>query len=56
MDRVFKSKVGWWYHLVLLVMVASTVFAFVGGQVSRDDGHAAVVYIGMHSHAVVDLV
>ncbi len=32
MDRVFKSKVGWWYHLVLLVMVASTVFAFVGGK------------------------
>ena len=32
MDRVFKSKVGWWYHLVLLVMAASTVFAFVGGK------------------------
>lgn len=32
MDRVFKSKVGWWYHLVLLVMVASTVAVFVGGK------------------------
>ena len=32
MDRVFKSKVGWWYHLILLVMAASTVAAFVGGK------------------------
>lgn len=32
MDRVFKSKVGWWYHLILFVMAASTVFAFVGGK------------------------
>ena len=21
MDRVFKSKVDWWYHLVLLIMI-----------------------------------
>ena len=32
MDRVFKSKVGGWYHLILFVMAASTVFAFVGGK------------------------
>ena len=32
MDRVFKSKVGWWYHLILLVMATSTVAAFVGGK------------------------
>ena len=31
-DRVFKSKVGWWYHLILLVMATSTVAAFVGGK------------------------
>ena len=36
MDRVFKSKVGWWYHLVLLVMVASTVFAFSSYALSLD--------------------
>ena len=32
MDRVFKSKVGWWYHFILIVMVASTIAAFVGGK------------------------
>ena len=36
MDRVFKSKVGWWYHLILLVMAASTVAAFVGGKITAD--------------------
>lgn len=32
MDRVFKSKVGWWYHLILIVMAVSTILAFVGGK------------------------
>ena len=32
MDRAFKSKVSWWYHLLLLIMVASTISAFVTGQ------------------------
>lgn len=31
MDREFKSKVGWWYHLVLFVMVATTLLTFIGG-------------------------
>ena len=32
MDRVFKSKVDWWYHLVLLIMIISTVLAFIKGE------------------------
>lgn len=32
MDRVFKSKVGWWYHLILLIMIISTVLVFVKGE------------------------
>ena len=32
MDRVFKSKVDWWYHLVLLIMMISTVLAFIKGE------------------------
>ena len=32
MDRVFKSKVGWWYHLILLIMIVSTVLVFVKGE------------------------
>lgn len=32
MDRTFKSKVGWWYHTILIVMAVSTVLAFVGGK------------------------
>lgn len=31
MDREFKSKVGWWYHLVLFVMIVTTLLAFIGG-------------------------
>ncbi len=31
MDRIFKSKVGWWYHLFLLILAVSTVMAFIGG-------------------------
>lgn len=32
MDRVFKSKVDWFYHLVLLVMAVSTILTFIGGK------------------------
>ncbi len=32
MDRVFKSKVGWWYHLILLIMIVSTILVFVKGE------------------------
>lgn len=32
MDREFKSKVGVWYHLILLVMVLTTVLSFIGGS------------------------
>jgi hypothetical protein len=32
MDRVFKSKVDWWYHLILLIMMISTVLVFVRGE------------------------
>lgn len=28
-DRVFKSKIGWWYHLTVWVMAISTVLIFV---------------------------
>ena len=31
-ERTFKSKVGWWYHLVLLIMAASTVVSFIKGN------------------------
>lgn len=29
MDRVFKSKVGWWFHFIILLMVAGCVKAFL---------------------------
>ena len=32
MDREFKSKVGWWYHLILLILAGVTVFLFVAGS------------------------
>lgn len=28
-DREFKSKVDWWYHLTVFVLVFITIFAFV---------------------------
>lgn len=32
MNREFKSKVGWYYHLILLIMAGSTIFAFITGK------------------------
>jgi len=32
MDRTFKSKVGWWYHMIIWIMGICTVLAFVVGK------------------------
>lgn len=31
MDREFKSKVGWWYHLTLYVLIVATLLVYVRG-------------------------
>lgn len=30
MDRIFKSKVGWWYHLALIIIAAGCIKAVLG--------------------------
>lgn len=30
MDREFKSKVGWWYHLLILLVIGGCIRAFLG--------------------------
>ena len=32
MDRTFKSKIGWWYHMIIWIMGICTVLSFVQGQ------------------------
>lgn len=29
MDREFKSKVGWWYHLIILLVIVGSIKAFL---------------------------
>ncbi len=29
MDRTFKSKIGWWYHLIIWIMGICTVLSFI---------------------------
>ena len=33
MDREYKSKVDWWYHLVVILLGMMTVISFVKGWV-----------------------
>lgn len=33
MDRVFKSKVGWWYHLAIIMILAGCVLAMLETKV-----------------------
>ncbi|WP_459188226.1 PH domain-containing protein [Parabacteroides sp. APC149_11_2_Y6] len=34
MDRVFKSKVGWWYHFAIILVIAGTVKVFLGTNIA----------------------
>lgn len=33
MDREYKSKVGWWYHLLIVMVIAGCVRAFLSTNV-----------------------
>ena len=33
MDRVFKSKVGWWYHFAIVLIIVGCVAAFLSTKV-----------------------
>lgn len=33
MDRIFKSKVDWWYHLVILLVTVGCIAAFLSTNV-----------------------
>ena len=32
MDRTFRSKIGWWYHLIIWILGICTILSFVKGQ------------------------
>ena len=34
MEREYKSKVGWWYHLVIIMVVIGCVAAFLRTNIS----------------------
>ena len=34
MDRVFKSKVGWWYHFAIILIIAGAVKVFLSTNVA----------------------
>lgn len=48
MDRVFKSKVGWWYHLVVLLMAGICFKQFLGTDVITMVASAAAVMLLLH--------
>ena len=33
MERVYKSKVGWWYHLLIIIVIIGCVAAFLRAHV-----------------------
>ena len=33
MDRIYKSKIGWWYHLIIVLAIAGCVHAFTSANV-----------------------
>jgi len=52
MDRVFKSKVGWWYHLLLIIMAAFCMVSVLG----RNMWMTAVVFLlaALAVHVLLD--
>lgn len=48
MDRVFKSKVGWWYHLAIVLIIAGCVKVFLGTNIVLMVGMLAIAMLTLH--------
>jgi len=48
MDRVFKSKVGWWYHFVIILIIAGCVGAVLSTNVPAMIGMFIAAMIALH--------
>lgn len=48
MDRVFKSKVGWWYHLLILILAALCVVSLLHQNVVATVSTMVISAIMLH--------
>lgn len=48
MDREYKSKVGWWYHFLILLLVAACVKVFLGPSIPAMAGMLVISLLTLH--------
>lgn len=48
MDRIFKSKVGWWYHLAVILIVGGCVKVFLSTNVVSMVAMLALAMLVLH--------
>lgn len=48
MDREFRSKVGWWYHLIMILIIAGCIWAFLGSNIWAMIGMVVIAGLTIH--------
>lgn len=48
MDREYKSKVGWWFHLLIVLLILGCVKVFLGPSILAMAGMLAVALLTLH--------
>lgn len=48
MDKVYKSKIGLWYHFIIILVVAGTVHSFMGTNILTMIAMLAVTVLVLH--------
>lgn len=48
MDRIFKSKIGWWYHFAIILVIGGCVAAVLTTHVVAMIGMFVVALIALH--------
>lgn len=48
MEREYKSKIGWWYHLVIIIVVVGCVAAFLRSNIGAMAGMLMVALGVLH--------
>lgn len=48
MDREFRSKVGWWYHLIMILVCAGSIAAFLQAGIWPIIGMVLITVLTIH--------
>ncbi|MDH6358788.1 PH domain-containing protein [Parabacteroides sp. PF5-9] len=49
MEREFKSKIGWWYHFLIILIIGGCIVAFLSTNIGAMIGMLLIAALALHA-------